>query len=64
MSEIKGQLLGVLLVITIFAGVSVALIGAFTNATTQVADLVEAPIEEPSPAVNPKSNFTISYKGL
>ncbi|MDY0345717.1 MAG: hypothetical protein WCX85_04695 [Bacilli bacterium] len=47
MSEIKGQLLGVLLVVIIFAGVSTALIAAFDNATTYVADEIQAPIETP-----------------
>ncbi len=48
MSEIKGQLLGILLVVLIFAGVSTALITAFDGATSHVADEILAPIEEPA----------------
>ncbi|MFA5421827.1 MAG: hypothetical protein WC344_03410 [Bacilli bacterium] len=48
MSEIKGQLLGILLVVIIFAGVSTALITAFESATTTVADQIVAPVETPA----------------
>lgn len=36
MSEIKGQLLGIILVLTIFATVSVALTGVFSTMTNKV----------------------------
>jgi len=41
MSEIKGQLLGIVLVVTIFGAVSTALVAAFNSATKDVTDAVE-----------------------
>ena len=64
MSEIKGQLLGVLLVVTIFAGVSTVLIVAFNDAASDVAEQISAPVDT-SPAVHiNEANFTIHYEGL
>ena len=64
MSEIKGQLLGVLLVVTIFAGVSAVLVTAFSDAASDVAEQISAPAET-TPAANiNESNFTIHYEGL
>ncbi|MFA5480825.1 MAG: hypothetical protein WC282_00335 [Bacilli bacterium] len=60
MSEIKGQLLGVLLVVMIFAGISGALMFAFENATQEVADKIEAPIS----ATSAQSVIAIDYQGL
>ena len=38
MSEIKGQLLGLILVLVIFGGISVAMAGVFSNVSKQVQD--------------------------
>jgi len=37
MSELKGQILGILLVLTIFAAMSVAFSAIFTNATNNIS---------------------------
>lgn len=41
MSEIKGQLLGIVLVLIIFGGVSVALAKVFKNTSGQIASKAE-----------------------
>ena len=41
MSEIKGQLLGIILVLVIFGGVSIALANVFKNTADQVAEKSE-----------------------
>lgn len=41
MSEIKGQLLGIILVLTIFAGVSAAVIAIFNSMTEKIQTKVE-----------------------
>ncbi len=45
MSEIKGQLLGIILVLSIFLTVSVALTGIFTNMTNSVESKVSEVVE-------------------
>ena len=40
MSEIKGQLLGIVLVIMIFSAISTVLVTAFTNMGNRVADQI------------------------
>ena len=45
MSEIKGQLFGVLLVIAIFSAISGVLITAFSTAANQAASEITAPVE-------------------
>ncbi|MFA6667483.1 MAG: hypothetical protein WCS51_03935 [Bacilli bacterium] len=41
MSEIKGQLLGIVLVVAVFGIVSTALVTAFTNASKSISEQVE-----------------------
>lgn len=41
MSEIKGQILGVVLVLIVFGAVAAALVPAFTNASDTIADRIE-----------------------
>lgn len=41
MSEIKGQLLGIILVLVIFGGISVAMATVFKNTAEQVSDKSE-----------------------
>ena len=38
MSEIKGQLLGIILVLVVFGGISVAMATVFKNTATQVSN--------------------------
>ena len=45
MSEIKGQLLGIILVLSIFLTVSVALTAIFTNMTDSVENKVSEVVE-------------------
>jgi hypothetical protein len=45
MSEIKGQLLGIILVLSIFLTVSVALTAIFTNMTNSVESKVSEVVE-------------------
>ena len=45
MSEIKGQLLGIILVLSIFLTVSVALTAVFTNMTNSVESKVSEVVE-------------------
>ncbi len=66
MSEIKGQLLGIILVLVIFGGISVAMASVFSNVSKQVENkssnlgndaaqvFVEAPGQnaEPAPLLN------------
>lgn len=47
MSEIKGQLLGVLLVIAIFAAISTILITAFSGAANDIIDQMKDVIPTP-----------------
>lgn len=46
MSEIKGQLLGIILVVMIFAAVGGAMVGAFRNFGTTVTNQVTSAITE------------------
>lgn len=48
MSEIKGQILGVVLVLAIFGVVGTTLYGAFASAGNKVADKISDSIEEGS----------------
>ncbi len=57
MSEIKGQLLGIILVLSIFLTVSVALTAIFTNMTKSVEEKV-------SEVVDFDSDPTSTSKGL
>ena len=57
MSEIKGQILGVLLVLLIFAAVSGILITAFSNASNKISERITNEIDE-----NKHENFTITEK--
>ena len=45
MSEIKGQLLGIVLVLIVFASVSLAVSGIFTNTVEKVTEKTEATID-------------------
>ncbi len=54
MSEIKGQLLGIILVLSIFLTVSVALTAIFTNMTNSVESKVSEVVEfDSSSSANP-----------
>ena len=46
MSEIKGQILGILLVLAVFATVSATLVGVFTTMTNAVEEKVAEVIED------------------
>ena len=48
MSEIKGQLLGIIIVLMIFAAVSGAMVAMFNNFTKSVSDNVSEVIPESS----------------
>ena len=48
MSEIKGQILGVVLVLAIFGVVGTTLYGAFASAGNKVADKISDSVEEGS----------------
>jgi len=57
MSEIKGQLLGIVLVVTIFGAVSTALVAAFNSATKTVTQAVEDySIKDPLPPETEDNN--------
>lgn len=60
MSEIKGQLLGIVLVIAVFAVVGAALVTAFSNATKKVATEIE---KEPT-GLTPTQVSTLADDGL
>lgn len=46
MSEIKGQLLGIILVVMVFAAVGTAMVTAFRNFGTKITSEVDAAITE------------------
>ena len=58
MSEIKGQLLGIILVLSIFLTVSVALTAIFTNMTDSVENKVSEVVE-----FDENSQNTETYNG-
>ncbi|MBO4856225.1 MAG: hypothetical protein J5511_02490 [Bacilli bacterium] len=58
MSEIKGQLLGIILVLSIFLTVSVALTAIFTNMTDSVESKVSEVVE-----FDENSQNTETYNG-
>ena len=60
MSEIKGQLLGVLLVVAIFGAIGFTLYSAFTSAASKVAGSFDKfdPTQEPSKASTQVSTAT------
>ena len=56
MSEIKGQLLGIILVLSIFLTVSVALTAIFTNMTNSVEQKVSEVVEFDSSSLETSSS--------
>lgn len=57
MSEIKGQLLGIVLVVTIFGAVAGVLLSAFNTAAANTADQIsEVPVIEEPTAVGVLTN--------
>ena len=46
MSEIKGQLLGIIIVLMVFAAVGTAMVGVFTKVTKTVEDTVTNTISD------------------
>ena len=60
MSEIKGQLLGVILVLVIFGGISVAMATIFKNTAGQVSSKSEDLGKEAGTVIN--SNSLLTYE--
>lgn len=61
MSEIKGQILGILLVLTIFGVVSAALVAVFTNLKNTVEKQVESNVSGYSKTAVHPSPLGIEY---
>lgn len=55
MSEIKGQLLGIVLVLIVFASVSLAVSGIFANTVDKVTEKTEATIDAAGETEDPEA---------